>query len=119
MQSILHVTHRDEKYTTINLTAVEDKNLSGLAKALHLYAMSRPPGWILRTTDILNRFKEGQKAIWKALYLLEEFGYLTRKDMPDPKTKKFVGVVYDWYEEPLPLGKRTHLRRYRTLANAG
>lgn len=98
---VQHRTHRNNRYTTINLTAVEDKRLSGLAKAIHLYAMSRPPDWTLTMQDIYNRFKEGRDAIYVALQCLVDTGYLYRNQDRNDKSK-FNAVVYHWFEEPRP-----------------
>lgn len=98
MRSVLHKTHRDRKYTTINLTCVEDSRLSGLAKAVHLYAMSRPPDWDLNTQDVINRFKEGKRAIYHAMQELVETGYLQRER--ERNGQRFGPIVLHWYENP-------------------
>jgi hypothetical protein len=100
--NILHKTHRDNRFTTINLTAVEDPELTGLAKAVHLYAMSRPEGWQLKIKDIVSKFKENKDTIYRAMILLEERGYLTRETIRNDN-RTIVQWIYHWYEEPQPV----------------
>jgi hypothetical protein len=102
VKSVCHRTHRNNRYTTINLTCVEDPSLSALAKAIHLYAMSRPEGWDLTTKDIFKRFKEGRDAVYKAIVELETSRYL-RRLQPRREGNRFSVVEMHWYEEPLPL----------------
>ena len=99
MKLIVHRTHRDNHYATVNLTCVEDPRISGLAKALHLYAMSRPEGWRLQTQDLVSRFREGKEAIYAALKQLEDAGYLVRQQGKRRKGR-FGSFVCHWYEEP-------------------
>ena len=98
MKSILHKTHRRNRYATVNLTCLEDDRLSGLAKAIHFYAMSRPDDWDLNTADIIQRFQEGRDAIYKALGDLKGFGYLTQ--MQERIGQRFGPVELHWYEVP-------------------
>lgn len=95
---VLHRVERDRKYAVVHLTAIEDPRLTGTAKAVHVYAMSRPDGWELSTEDIYHRFKEGKDAIGAAFKCLEKFGYLKRE-----KSRQDGGrwlYIYTWYEKP-------------------
>lgn len=77
MSSIIKIkVVRNQRYTTINLTAVEDKTLSWKAKGLHLYLLSRPDVWELRYTDLLNRSKDGKASVGLAVSELKKSGYL-------------------------------------------
>lgn len=42
---IIIKTQHNKHFATINLTALEDKNLSWGAKGLHSYLITRPPNW--------------------------------------------------------------------------
>ncbi|MCL4410472.1 MAG: hypothetical protein M1356_09230 [Gammaproteobacteria bacterium] len=103
MKSIQHKTHRNNRYCTINVTCVEDPNVSGLAKAIHLYAMSRPADWDLHTEDIMNRFKEGRDSIYKAMQNLVDNKYLVRRcgsEQEHTDKGHFKPTELHWYEEP-------------------
>ena len=69
---------KSTRWSNINLTALEDPNISPIAKFIHTYLMSRPPGWIIRTKDIINRSTAGRDAIYKGLKELRETGYIHR-----------------------------------------
>jgi hypothetical protein len=105
MRSILHRTHRDGNFATLNNTAVEDPKLNGLAKALHHYAFSRPEDWELRIGDLRKRFKEGREALTAAFKNLEMQGYL-RRTTEHAATGKFATMRYEWFEQPLPIEER-------------
>lgn len=91
-------THRDNKYSSINLTAEEDKNLSWGAKGLHTYLISRPPEWEVFFSELLTRSNEGKSALRSYLQELCSNGYLDWKQGIDPVTKRYVSVHYDVYE---------------------
>lgn len=67
---------RNQKYTTVNLTAVEDRCLSWKAKGLHLYLLSRPDAWELRYNDLVTRSKGSIYSIRSAIKELVSAGYL-------------------------------------------
>jgi len=114
MKSVLHRTHRNSKYTTINLSCIEDPTISWAAKAVHFYAMSRPPGWELRTQDLIDRSTDGRAKLYGCLTELIEGGYLRRsQEMIPQQTEdgKPHGTlrgrtILDWYEESQ--GKTPH-----------
>jgi len=66
----------NKKYKTIYLETVENTELSWKAKGLHLYLMSRPPGWELRYNDLLNRAKDSKSSLSTAIKELKTAGYL-------------------------------------------
>ena len=55
MKNTIHKTHRDNMYATVSLYCLQDPRVSGLAKALHFYAISRPEGWVLRMEELYRR----------------------------------------------------------------
>jgi hypothetical protein len=63
----------------VDKTWVEDKRLSGLAKYIMLYALSKPNNWNLYIGDIVNSCTNGEYAIGQALKELEKLGYLYRR----------------------------------------
>lgn len=103
MKNIIHKTHRDNMFATVSLYCLQDPRVSGLAKALHFYAISRPEGWELRMQDLCRRFKEGRYAIRNALRELEDAGYLVRRQSRSAAadgSTRFGTTECCWYEEP-------------------
>lgn len=98
MSSLTKVrVEKNKKYITINLTAVEDPNLSWAAKGVHLYFMSRPPDWVIRTADLLKRSNQGRHALRSALNELKKNGYLSLEQTKGDKGQ-FIDNEYVIYE---------------------
>jgi hypothetical protein len=81
-----------------DLTCIEDNRLSSMAKAIHVYGMSRPKGWKLRIENMMNHFAEKRDKLYKAIKELEDYGYLKREQIRSGG--KFVDWNYIWYEQP-------------------
>ncbi len=92
-------THRNNKFSSINLTAEEDKNISWGAKGLHTYLISRPPDWKVYFSELLDRATDGKKGLRSFIRELCETGYLDWRQAKDEKTKRFIAIHYDVYEE--------------------
>jgi len=69
---------RNKKYSTVNLSCVEDKTLSWKAKGLHLYLMSRPPNWQVHTSELQSRSTDGLGSLRSGLKELLEKRYIYR-----------------------------------------
>lgn len=96
MKSIVHKVHAPTHYSVLYLSCVEDPKLSALAKALHTYAVTRPPDWDLNYTDICNHFRESKSTILRAMSELEAAGYLTREQTRD-ESNRFSSAIVNWY----------------------
>ena len=79
------------------LRMIQNNQLSALAKAVLVFALSRPDNWVFSAKGIAYYFKESPALIRKALNELEEFGYLTREEKR--VNGKFAGYEYDFYED--------------------
>jgi len=104
MRLILHRANGNSNHAKVNLTCVEDARISGLAKALHLYAMSRQEGCSLSIADLTTIFREGRRAIYTALRQLEDAGYLVReqgKGRHVDGRPSFGEYLCHWYDEPV------------------
>ncbi len=75
--------HKNENFTVLCLNAVNDPKISWKAKGLHAYLISRPPEWMLRETDLINRSPGGRDGLRVGLQELEDFGYITREKTRD------------------------------------
>ena len=103
MKLITHKTNRDSHWAQIDLTCLEDPRLSPLAKCLHIYAMTRPPEWELRTEDMVRRFNASRRTVQRALRELEQHGYLQRERMhaKHGDGRHSLGeFVLTWHDEP-------------------
>ena len=90
---------RTRDFKVIGILAVQDSRISWQAKGLHLYLISRPRAWKIRTKDLLNRSPGSLYALRRILKELEIFGYLKRSILTDIKTKKIIGNKYFVYEK--------------------
>lgn len=96
--TINRVQHdKSNPYTLINTSIVRDTRISGLAKALWLYAFSRRDDWQFYTSEMRKHFKEGRDAIRSALNELEKYGYLEREQKRDDKNR-LLGFSWVWHE---------------------
>lgn len=79
MKLIVHKSNRESHWATIDLACLEDIRLSPLAKCIHVYVMTRPPGWDLRIEDLVRRLKSCRRTVQRALQELEKTGYIRRE----------------------------------------
>lgn len=91
-------THRNNKYSTINLTAEEDKNLSWKAKGIHTYLISRPDGWEVYLSELEKRSTDGMDGLRAGLDELRMAGYFDWHQKNEGG--KFSKTQYDVYETP-------------------
>ena len=91
-------THRNNKYSTINLTAEEDKTLSWKAKGIHTYLISRPDGWEVYLSELEKRSTDGIDGLRAGLDELRMAGYFDWHQKNEGG--KFSKIQYDVYETP-------------------
>ena len=100
MKDIIEVKSRiDGNFKTIDLTCIQDNNLSWRAKGIHTYMISRPIGWKIRKTDLVNKSLEGRDAVVKALNELRKFNYLYLVHKRN-LSGQIVGSVYYVLQKP-------------------
>ena len=109
---IVQKTEKLNHWGKIDLTVLEDPNLTGTAKAIHTYALTRPNGWKFNMTDLLNRFHERSNAILAAFACLEKNGYMKREQLRD-ENGMMLGVQFNFHEEPLPVSERAQPQQRR------
>lgn len=66
-------------YTVIENELINDPNLSGKAKAILIYLMSKPDGWKAHEIDIAKHMVDGTSAVRHGLKELREKGYLENR----------------------------------------
>lgn len=77
MKDIIEFKSRYERdFKTIDLTCIQDTRLTWQAKGLHTYMISRPEGWKIRRTDLVNRSKNGRDAVLTAMRELKALNYV-------------------------------------------
>lgn len=92
--------HKNKKFATIGLAAVEDPRLNWKSKGIHTYLMSRPPDWVVQTTDLLRRARDRKSSLYAAVEELRKHGYLVITRDKDEKGR-FIGTTWEVYEDPL------------------
>jgi hypothetical protein len=96
--SVARVQHdRNNPYTMINRSIVGDASISGLAKCVWLYAMTRPDDWIFTIEEISSHQTDGIYATRTAIKELINAGYLERQRVTNSKGQ-FVGYDYLFFE---------------------
>lgn len=90
-------TKKKGRYTITELRLIESNQLSGLAKSILIFALSRPDDWVFSIRGIAHYFKESPEVIRKALNELMNFGYLAREKKR--VNGKFDGYEYNFYED--------------------
>ena len=98
MAIINHDTHL-RCYTVMNITCLQDPNMSMKAKGLYAYLMSLPEDWVLHQTELKRHFKDGRDSIRTAVNELIENGYVTKVDTRN-ELGQIVDCTYTVYEEP-------------------
>lgn len=76
--SILRKQHR-ERYTTIENSILEDKELSFRARGVAAFLFTKPNNWTISLSHLIASGSEGEKAIRTALQELAAAGYIMRK----------------------------------------
>lgn len=89
---------KTSNFTQFNNDAFSGAELSGLAKAVKGFALTRGDDWIFSINGIAYHFKEGPDAIGRAVKELEENGFVSRDYIRDGG--KFKKCIYTWYEDP-------------------
>lgn len=94
---------RKNPFAQIPNSALQNRELSFRARGLLAFILSMPDEFVTRKYA-LYKFseKEGRDAVIKAFDELIEQGYIIGVPMIDTKSKRFKGINYIVYEEPLP-----------------
>ena len=71
---IIRADKANENYTQISNTCIYDKRLSGMAKAILLYMLSRPDDWQFYEEEIAAHFSDGISAVRSGINILIQYG---------------------------------------------
>src|ERR1700677_1293484 len=92
--------YKKSHFKTIDNRFLERMDLSGKAKAVLAYLVSRPDDWSVRVDHLVNKcFKEGRQWVYSALKELEKFGYIKRSRVRG-QDGKLGEMEYHVYEIP-------------------
>lgn len=91
--------HRKENFTILDNTCIRDNKLSWKAKGVHTYLMSLPDDWKIHISEIVNHSCDGKAALYSAIQMLEEYGYI-KKIRNRRKDGCFENTVYQVFETP-------------------
>lgn len=91
--------HRKDNFTILDNTCIRDDRLSWKAKGVHTYLMSLPDDWKIHISEIVNHSSDGKAALYSAIQMLEEYGYI-KKIRNRRKDGCFENTVYQVFEAP-------------------
>lgn len=90
--------HKKDNFTILDNTCIRDKRLSWKAKGFHTYLMSLPDDWKIHVSEIVNHSCDGKSALYSAIKMLEDYGYL-KKIRNRRKDGCFESTVYKVFEQ--------------------
>lgn len=93
-------TRKNQRYTVINNTVLEDERLSWRARGIAAYLLSKPDDWEINSDYLWKQGTEGRDAVRSAMKELEECGYLVREKRRNEDGT--FNTVVTLIEEPLP-----------------
>ena len=91
--------HRKDNFTILDNTCIRDDRISWKAKGVHTYLMSLPDDWKIHISEIVNHSSDGKAALYSAIQMLEEYGYI-KKIRNRRKDGCFENTVYQVFESP-------------------
>ena len=102
----VHKRKLRDNYATIPNAILRNKSLSFKARGILCMMLSHTEEWEMTMEQLVQLGTEGREAVRSAMWEIEAAGYVTRKQMVSPD-KSFDGMMWTWYDEPVPVGKRT------------
>lgn len=92
--SIIRI-RKEEKYSVIANSVLQDKNLTWEARGIMAYLLSKPDGWECRNYDIVNQGPAGKHVIQRVLKELQEAGYIHRYQKSDGHKLEWMTEIYE------------------------
>ena len=86
-------------YTQVHNNIIDNPDMSGKAKWILIYLLSKPENWSVYEKDISNHCTDGRDSIRSGIKELMDAGYIARQQQRD-KLGKFKGYEYNVYEIP-------------------
>ena len=88
---------RENPFVQIDKDLVNDPTISAKAKGIMLYLLSKPEGWKVYQSDIVNHMSDGKTSISNGIKELLEAGYIERNRAHN-EDGTFAGYEYTVYE---------------------
>lgn len=92
-------TVKKRNFTVLDLTAIIDRELTWEAKGFHTYLISRPEGWEINKSDLLERSDCGRDKLIRITQELESKGYL-RVEKKRDDGGRFTNSTYTVFQTP-------------------
>jgi DnaD/phage-associated family protein len=92
------VKNKDNPFVMIDRRPVDNPELSFKAKGILTYLMSRPDGWEVSVTDLVNHSKDGEASIRSGLKELKDAGHM--KYTTSRQQGRITGWLIEVYEVP-------------------
>ena len=86
-------------FTQISNKLIDTDTLSGKAKWILIYILSKPPNWQVWESDIIKHSRDGRDAVRAGIRELIAAGYVYREQSRD-NTGKFIAYEYHVSEVP-------------------
>ena len=96
-------------YTQIHNNIIDNPELSGKAKWILIYLLSKPQDWQVYEKDIKNHCTDGKHSIRSGIQELIKAGYITRQKYRN-ELGQFRGYEYEVHENPINSTKSTEIR---------
>jgi len=94
-------------YTQIHNNIIDNPGLSGKAKWILIYLLSKPADWQVYELDVENHCTDGRDSIRTGINELIKAGYIKRDKQRDEITGQFKGYEYEVHELPIKSGIST------------
>lgn len=100
-KTIFRSKHR-RNYTVVSNEILYNPGLSGKAKWVLMYLLSKPEDWQTRISDIVAHGTDGRDAVLSGIKELKAAGYLQKVRVTCPETKRVLRWETHVFDEPQP-----------------
>ena len=94
------VKSANNPYVMIDRRPIENPILSFKAKGILSYLLSRPDGWEVSVSDLINKATDGEDSVRSGLGELERAGHLKRTRTRAAGAGTYTGLLIEVYEVP-------------------
>jgi hypothetical protein len=70
--------HKRERFTSVSNEIINNKQLSWESRAMLIYLLSKPDGWVMRNTDLIKQSPAGREKVRSIVQELTANGYIFR-----------------------------------------
>ena len=85
--NILVYSKREDPFSRIPKTILDDPELSWKAKGILAYLLGKPTGWKVRVKDICNKSTDGESSVRAGLNELRDKGYAKLEETRDERRR--------------------------------